>query len=214
MTKIALPQRGLYAITGSFSSPNNLIENVEQVIQGGAVMIQYRDKTSLPTVQLEIARQLLVICNSHSIPLIINDNIELAKLVGAQGVHIGKDDSDLAEAKACLAPNSIIGVTCYNDLNNALKADKQGASYVAFGRFYPSKSKPDAPTADLDILVQAKKSVSIPITAIGGISAENGSELIEKGADLLAVIETVFGAESPQLSAQKIAGLFKQQHPC
>jgi len=209
MTKIALPQRGLYAITGSFLSPNSLIEDVEQVIQGGAVMIQYRDKKNATATQLEIARQLLVVCNQHAIPLIINDNIELAKLVGAQGVHIGKDDGDLAEAKACLPPNSIIGATCYNDLNNAIKAEKQGASYVAFGRFHPSKSKPDAPTADLGILVQAKKSVSIPITAIGGISAENGSKLIERGADLLAVIDTVFGAESPQLAAQKMALLFK-----
>jgi thiamine-phosphate pyrophosphorylase len=209
MTKIGLPQRGLYAITGSFLSPNSLIQDVEQVIQGGAVMIQYRDKAGLPAVQLEIARQLLTICNSHAIPLIINDNIELAKLVGAQGVHIGKDDGNLAAAKAHLTPNSIIGVTCYNDLSNALKAEKQGASYVAFGRFYPSKSKPNAPIAELEILTRAKKAASIPITAIGGISAENGSELIERGADLLAVIDTVFAASSPQLAAQKMARLFK-----
>ncbi len=208
MNKIELPQRGLYAITGQFDSAHRLIERVELAIQGGAAIIQYRDKNSTLTEQQEIARQLLTVCNRLRTPLIINDDIELAKTIGAHGVHLGQNDSKLAQAKISLPSDAIIGITCYNSIERAIEAEKQGASYVAFGRFFFSKSKPEASTASLSILAQAKQQLSLPVTAIGGINTENGSKVLEAGADLLAVIDGVFGEDQPDQAARRFVKLF------
>lgn len=208
MNNLKLPRQGLYAITPEFKSASKLINDVKLAIKGGAVMIQYRDKNNSSTKRREIATQLLTLCNENSVPLIINDDIELANSIGAHGVHIGKDDCKLAEAKAKLPKNSIIGVTCYNNIARAVEAEKQGASYVAFGRFFASKSKPEASTAELEILTQAKQQLSIPITAIGGISPDNATQALKAGADLLAVINAIFNSTtSPEHTAQKITSL-------
>ncbi|RLA20911.1 MAG: thiamine phosphate synthase [Gammaproteobacteria bacterium] len=209
MTSVELPKRGLYAITGEFKSHHQLIDDVGLAIQGGAVMIQYRDKKNALPDQREIAKQLLTLCNQHATPLIINDNIELAKTVGAHGVHLGKSDCDLAQAKACLPEKAIIGISCYNTIQSAIEAEENGASYIAFGRFFPSKSKPGASTAKLETLTHAKQLISIPVTAIGGITADNASSLLQAGADLLAVIDAVFGEEHPGQAARKFLPLFK-----
>ncbi len=196
------PARGFYAITQTQDSKTqqqsteNLCEAVAAAIRGGATVIQYRDKN--PTDQLKTARELVKTCHQHNIPLIINDDIELAMLAKADGVHLGKDDGEIIAARKHLGNAAIIGVSCYNSIERALTAQALGATYVAFGRFFPSSSKPLAAPADIDTLRQAKTVLHLPIVAIGGILPENGGQLLAAGADLLAVIGGVFDYEPEQ----------------
>ena len=204
--------RGLYAITDSkLLSPERMVEAVALAIQGGAMMIQYRDKGDDPMRRQWEASDLSNICRPLGVPLIINDDVELAVQVMAKGVHLGKDDADIAAARAKLGPNAIIGVSCYNDLNCAIAAEKAGADYVAFGSFYPSRVKPGAVKADLELLRQAKQQLNIPVVAIGGITADNGAQLVEAGADMLAVITDIFGQADVRAAAERIANLFEDE---
>lgn len=200
------PSRGLYAITQSAnSSAYTLFEAVSAAIRGGAVVIQYRDKN--PTDAVFVARELVKICHQHDVPLIINDDIELAILSKADGVHLGKEDGDIIEARKRLGDTAIIGVSCYNSIERALTAQSLGATYIAFGRFFPSSSKPLAAPAEIDTLRKAKAAIHLPIVAIGGILPENGGQLLAVGADLLAVIGGVFDHE-PEQSAFAYQHLF------
>lgn len=200
------PQTGLYAITQTDNkNADQIINEVSSALKGGARVIQYRDKN--PVDQVYLATQLLKVCRQYQAPFIINDNAELADQIGADGVHIGKNDGDLAAARKILGPDAIIGQSCYNDINLALQAEKNGADYVAFGRFFPSNSKPLALPARTDTLQLAKAQIKIPIVAIGGILPENGSSLLEAGADLLAVIGGIFDSE-PESSARRYTELF------
>lgn len=201
--------RGLYAITDSkLLSPERLVEAVALAIQGGAVMIQYRDKGDDTMHRQWEAADLSNLCRPLGVPLIINDDVDLAVDIMAKGVHLGKDDADIAAARKKLPPNGIIGVSCYNKLERAIEAEKAGADYVAFGSFYPSPTKPDALKAETDLIRQAKQQLSIPIVAIGGITADNGAPLVEAGADMLAVINGVFGQADILGAAEKISKLF------
>ena len=185
------PARGLYAITQTDNkSGNTIIVEVEAAIRGGAVIVQYRDKN--PADALFLARELVKICHRHKVPLIINDDVELAARAGADGVHIGKEDGAIAQARKRLGNDAIIGVSCYDFVERAIEAQAQGATYVAFGRFFPSSSKPLAAPAKIETLQQAKLLLTIPIVAIGGILPENGAQLLAAGADLLAVIGGLF----------------------
>ena len=205
---LPFPSVGLYAITAeNHSSPEDLAKAVRLALQGGAKAIQYRAKSS-PN-PLQEAKLLLTECREFRIPLIINDDVELALAVGADGVHLGKDDGSPEEARKKLGQDAIIGVSCYDSVERAVQAESQGASYVAFGRFFPSASKPHAPCARLKTLGEAKKRVRLPIVAIGGITPENGGALIAAGADCLAVIEAVFGADDPAQAARSLGALFK-----
>ncbi|MCK5872515.1 MAG: thiamine phosphate synthase [Methylococcales bacterium] len=200
------PASGLYAITDPQNkSAQQILIEVEAAIKGGAVMIQYRDKNPLDKISL--SRQLLQCCQRYQVPFIINDDIELAKTIQADGVHLGKEDGDIEYARAQLGDDAIIGVSCYNDLNYALSAEKKGVDYVAFGRFFPSSSKPLAAPADLKTLTNARQKITVPIVAIGGILPENGQSLLKAGADLLAVIGGVFQNDIEQ-SAHKYQALF------
>lgn len=200
------PSRGLYAVTQSASnSADALFDAVSAAIRGGAVVIQYRDKN--PTDATFVARELVKICHQHDVPLIINDDVELAIHSKADGVHLGKEDSDIIEAKKRLGDTAIIGVSCYNSIERALTAQSLGAAYIAFGRFFPSSTKPLAAPAEIDILRKAKTAIHLPIVAIGGILPENGGQLLAEGADLLAVIGGVFDYE-PEQSALAYQHLF------
>lgn len=208
-----LPKKGLYAITKTANqSLQQICDAVLAAINGGAVIIQYRNKhpfrDTFPVDPQKIARHLLEICRSNNVPLIINDDVNLAATVGADGVHLGKDDPYIEAASNKLGNDAIIGISCYNDLERAKQAQQQGASYVAFGRFFPSRTKPHAPTADIETLTLAKQQLKIPIVAIGGILPENGSQLIAAGADFLAVIDGVF-ADDPEQSAKNYSRLFQ-----
>jgi len=202
--------RGLYAITDSkLLSPERMVEAVALAIQGGAEMIQYRDKSDDPMRRQWEAADLSNLCRPLGVPLIINDDVELAGQIMAKGVHLGKDDADIASARRELGNNAIIGVSCYNDLEHAIEAEKAGADYVAFGSFFPSPTKPNAPRADIELIRQAKQKLSIPVVAIGGITADNGAPLVEAGADMLAVISNVFGQADIAAAAERIAKLFE-----
>lgn len=189
----AFPKHGLYAITPRQMSDAALLMAVEQVLEGGLAVLQFRDKHRTPEFRLSMAKSLRTMCTRFGVPLIINDDAELAKTVAADGVHLGRDDGSVEAARALLGPDAIIGVSCYDDLNRAIEAEQAGANYVAFGRFFPSKTKPDARQAAIAILREAKARLNIPIVAIGGITPENGADLIAAGADLLACVEGVFG---------------------
>ncbi|MGR8980100.1 MAG: thiamine phosphate synthase [Gammaproteobacteria bacterium] len=200
------PSRGLYAITQTeHKSPDTVIAEVAAALRGGVAVVQYRDKN--PVDALYLARELIRICHRHQVPLLVNDDIELARLAGADGVHLGGEDVDIAQARKMLGPKAIIGSSCYNSVARALAAQSQGADYAAFGRFFPSSSKPLASPAELETLRKAKRAISIPLVAIGGILPENGAQLIAAGADLLAVIGGIFDHD-PEESARAYQCLF------
>jgi thiamine-phosphate pyrophosphorylase len=201
------PARGLYAITQcEKKSADTIISEVSAAIRGGAVLVQYRDKA--PVNALFLARELVTICHRQNVPLLINDNIELAIAAGADGVHLGKDDGDIVQARKYLGSGAIIGVSCYDKVEKAITAQAQGASYAAFGRFFPSSSKPLAAPATITTLQKARQTLTIPIVAIGGILPNNGAQLLAAGADLLAVIGGVFDSQ-PEQSAKAYQALFK-----
>lgn len=201
------PNRGIYAITQPYDkSIAKVLAEVEAALKGGVAVVQYRDKN--PTDPVTLAKELLSLCHAYRVPLLINDSVELALAVGADGVHLGKDDGDIADARQRLGDDAIIGVSCYNDLAKALAAVDQGVNYVAFGRFFPSGSKPLAAPADINTLSAAKKIIAVPIVAIGGILPENGAQLLTAGADVLAVIGGLFDGE-PEIAASAYQRLFQ-----
>ncbi len=202
------PARGLYAITQCENKfPDDIIRDVKAAIRGGAAVIQYRDKTS--TDKLFIACELAHTCRQYNVPLIINDDVELAIQAKADGVHLGKDDGEITEARKRLRNGAIIGVSCYNSLERAMTAELLGATYVAFGRFFPSNSKPLAAPADIGTLIKAKQAIRLPIAVIGGILPENGAQLLAAGAGLLAAIGGVFDND-PEHSARAYQHLFER----
>jgi thiamine-phosphate pyrophosphorylase len=208
MAGVHLPD-GLYAITDSVCTPPaTLCAQVELAILGGARLIQYRDKQATAAQRLQRAAALLALCRAHRVPLIINDDIELAATTGADGVHLGEHDGAPALARARLGPQALIGVSCYDRLQRAEQAQAEGASYVAFGRFFPSHSKPAARHAPLELLTEARRRLALPIVAIGGITPHNGAQLVSAGANLLAVIHGVFCNTDPRRAATQYAELY------
>ncbi len=205
--------RGLYAIADtSIIASDKLVEAVAHVITAGARIIQYRDKSSPVNVRCSHALALAELCQQHSVLFIVNDDVQLAKQVNANGVHLGKDDAGITEARQTLGSAALIGVSCYNRLGNAIAAENNGADYVAFGRFFPSKTKPDAVLAETELLTAARRVLSIPIVAIGGITPGNGGELLDAGADLLAVIDGVFGQPDVSAATRRYVDIFKNKH--
>jgi len=203
------PSRGLYAITDdALLAPQGLPDAVEHAILGGAVAIQYRSKQGNSGARRALALALQSVCRRHGVCLMINDDVELAREIGADGVHLGREDLPLPIAREHLGPQAIIGVSCYNQPERALTAQRQGADYVAFGRFFPSSTKPQALTATPAMLAEVRPSLSVPVVVIGGITPENGASLLQAGADLLAVIHAVFGVDHPRTAAERFRRLF------
>ena len=202
---------GLYAITDTrLQRPDQLTERVRQAIDGGARLIQYRDKSADAGFRLRQANALAGLCRARGVALIVNDDVELAAACGAQGVHLGKNDADPQTARKLLGDQAVIGVSCYNRLPLALQAAQQGADYVAFGRFFPSRTKPKAVQASLDLVRMARQQLSLPIAAIGGITAHNAPALLDAGVAMLAVVHDVFGAADIRQAAALYAALFEQ----
>lgn len=200
---------GLYVITDTRLIPDaQLNAAVEQAIAGGARVVQYRDKRDDASHRHVQAEALANLCRARGTVFIINDDPALAAAVRADGVHLGKDDGDIAAARALLGPDAVIGVSCYNQLERAQAAAAAGADYVAFGSFFPSSVKPDAVRAVPELLREAKAHLHVPLAAIGGITSANGAALVAAGADLLAVISDVFGHDDVRAAAQRIAQLF------
>ena len=203
--------QGLYVLTDEhLLAPEGLHAAVSAAIEGGCQLVQYRDKHSSQSVRRQQAQRLNALCQRNDITFIINDDIELAIAVNADGIHIGKHDASLEVARSRLDDSKIIGVSCYNDFGLAKQAEQQGADYVAFGSFYSSTTKPDAVKADLQLLQKARQELSIPVVAIGGINHHNANELIAAGADMIAVVSAVFKSSNVTESARKFSALFDQ----
>lgn len=196
---------GLYAI--SDGRDEGLAGRVADALRGGAGMVQYRDKGTGAARRLAQARELAALCARHRVPLLINDDVALAAASGADGVHLGRDDGAIAAARARLGANAIIGASCYNDLELARQHAAHGASYLAFGSFFPSSSKPDAVRASPDLLRQAGD-LGLPLVAIGGITADNGASLLAAGANWLAVISALFDAPDVYAATRLFSPLF------
>ncbi len=202
--------RGLYVITDhTMLTSEVLLNKVDAAIMGGALVVQYRDKISSPEICEQNAMALKALCHDRGALLIINDDVLLAQRTNADGVHLGCEDTSPDDARSCLGAAKIIGMSCYSSIGNARQAERDGANYVAFGRFFPSKTKPEAALARPGILKKARKSLKIPMVAIGGITAENGAPLVEAGADMLAVVDGVFGQKDILDAARRITALFR-----
>lgn len=189
--------RGLYAITDSQLLAGRFLSHVEAALEGGVCLLQYRDKSDDAARRLREAEGLMKLCERYGTQLLINDDAELAARLGV-GVHLGQTDGPLTPARALLGRQAIIGSTCHASLELATQAASEGASYVAFGRFFNSVTKPGAPAANVGLLEQARAQVKLPIAVIGGITLDNAAPLVAHGADLLAVIHGLFGADSAQ----------------
>jgi len=203
--------RGLYAIadTGTVDD-SELFEKVRMVLAGGCRVLQYRDKSGNEEKRLWQAGELRKMCRRADAVFIINDDAELAMQVNADGVHCGREDATVSETRDSY-PKLMIGASCYNSLSRAVQAANAGADYIAFGSFFLSGTKPQAISADLAVLQQAKQRLEQPLVAIGGIVAENAEILISSGASAVAVISGVFLTPDPLLSSRKITALFDKQ---
>lgn len=203
--------RGLYAIADTgYLDDARLAGAVEQAIAGGARVVQYRDKRHDAAARRRQAQTLSRLCRERDVIFLVNDDVVLAQESDADGVHLGRQDMPFSAARARLGADRLIGVSCYNELERATAAEKQGADYVAFGSFFPSRTKPQAARAPLELLRAARAQLKMPIVAIGGITPENGAALIEAGADMLAAIEGVFAQSDIRAAARRYADLFRQ----
>ena len=202
--------RGIYAITDCDKlTENELLEKTEKLLSLRIALLQYRNKTNNQTEKKELAITLQRLCHTYHTPFIVNDDLELAQEINADGIHLGKDDIDMTTARQAVG-NKIMGISCYNDLDRALLAAKNTADYIAFGSFFSSTTKPEAVRADIELLEQAKLQLTIPIVAIGGITPENGSRLVNAGADYLAVISSLYSATDITKTIMNYKKLFKR----
>ncbi len=199
---------GVYAITPETADTGRLLALVGAALAGGVAAVQYRDKSGDVARRHEQASELVALCRRHGVPLIVNDDLRLADLAGADGVHLGRDDGSVREARIVLGPGKFIGASCYQSLDRALAAQAAGADYVAFGSFFPSPTKPDAGRAQPALLREAAPKIHVPLVAIGGITAGNAAELIDAGADSLAVSSVLFDAPDIRAAAQALNQLF------
>jgi thiamine-phosphate pyrophosphorylase len=201
---------GLYAITNAaHEGLDDLESRVRAALEGGARAIQYRDKTTDALRRHREASRLVQLCRAYRVPLLVNDDVELALAVGADGVHLGKEDAGLNEARRRLPGEALIGCSCYNRFDLAERAAAQGADYVAFGSFFASPTKPEAVPASPDLLRRARDELDLPAVAIGGITPENGAALVDAGATMLAVISAVFDAPDITRAARAFAPCFR-----
>ena len=199
---------GLYAVTPDLADTAELVAKVEAALAGGARVLQYRNKSASAALRLEQARTLLARCREYRAPLIINDDLDLAIALDADGLHLGSEDGALAAAHSRLGPGKLLGASCYNRLDLALAATRDGADYVAFGGFFRSSVKPGAAPAPLALLREAKQRLALPVVAIGGITPDNAPQLIAAGADGVAVISALFGASDIRAAARQFDALF------
>ena len=201
------PRRGIYAVTPEDRFGAVLADAVATAVEQGVRAVQYRNKSPDAARRRSDAEALLAICRPRRVPLIVNDDVDLALAVGADGVHLGRDDETLAAARARLGSSAIIGVSCYDEVRRALTAARDGADYVAFGSFFPSVTKPGAVRATTELVAEVRLRIGAPIVAIGGITADNAPPLLECGVDLLAVVDAIFGAPDVAYAARRLAAL-------
>ena len=196
--------QGLDVITDVTSDLNiDVISKTTEVLEAGANIIQYRDKVNSIEEKMIIAQKLRELTAEYNSLLIVNDHIEVAIMCNADGVHLGKNDAAIQQARELLGKDKIIGVSCYANFENAEPAIRDSADYIAFGSFFPSPTKPNAPKANVELLKRAKKEFSTPICAIGGITTKNAHHVINAGADMIAVVSSIYNASSPSRAVQE-----------
>lgn len=186
--------KGLYAITPADNLLPRLSTLVGLALAGGVKIVQYRNKDAPMSLKRAQAAELLRICHAHDAKLIVNDDVWLAIEIGADGVHLGRGDGDPVVARQALGSKRLLGVSCYDDVERAVVAAAAGADYVALGSMFASTTKPHAVRASLDMVVEAKRRVSVPVAAIGGITLDNAASLRDAGADMVAVLSDIFDA--------------------
>ncbi len=196
---------GLYAITPDELDTAELLRKVRLALRGGAEVLQYRNKSAHAELRQEQAQALRLLTREFAVTFIVNDDANLALFVDADGVHLGGDDGSVAEARRLLGEFKLIGVSCYNRQDLAIQAELDGADYVAFGAFFVSSVKPNATVASLKVLEEASSKIALPIVAIGGVTHENGAQLLEAGAHALAVISAIFSEPDIEQAARKFA---------
>ncbi|WP_460179398.1 thiamine phosphate synthase [Campylobacter concisus] len=181
----------IYAISDDILMPENLaLEYVREILECGVKFFQFRSKKVVKNEKL--ASEILNLCEKFGAKFIVNDDVKFAKKIGAKAVHLGKDDEGIKEAFEILGKDAYVGVSCYNDINLAIKAAKNGASYVAFGSVFTSPTKPNAPKCRLEVVKEAKQILNLPVCVIGGINETNICSLSHAKPDLIAVISAIY----------------------
>lgn len=199
---------GLYVITDKkLIKRDSFVETIEMAIKGGARIVQLREKETPDDVVVNLGKAIINVTKRYGVPLIINDSPELAKEIGADGVHLGGEDASIEKSRTLLGSEAIIGVSCYNQIERGINAVRSGADYVAFGTPYNTPTKPDREPTSIEILNQAVKLINIPIFAIGGITKDNVKPILKTGVDGIAVITSVFGSSNPESAARELASL-------
>ncbi|MFM9882426.1 MAG: thiamine phosphate synthase [Burkholderiales bacterium] len=202
---------GLYALTPDTEDTDALLMQVEDALTGGVGVLQYRNKSPNAGLRLEQAEALLRICRRHGIPLIINDDLALARRLDADGLHLGREDGELSKARSALGREKLLGASCYGDLALAISACEQGADHVAFGSFFASTTKPGAVRVSPALLTSARERLNVPIVAIGGITVDNAGALIAAGATSVAVVSDLFDATDIAARARAFVRLFESR---
>jgi thiamine-phosphate pyrophosphorylase len=203
-----MKMRGLYLVTPNWDDTERLLARTEQALQAGAALVQYRHKDAPPDQRMEQARALLALCRRYARPLVINDHVELCEALDADGVHVGGTDAAVEQVRLALGPSKIVGASCYGELALARAAQQAGASYVAFGGFYPSAVKAYPVTTSPRIVARAKAELTLPIVVIGGMTAANAAPLAALGADMVAAISSVYLAADAGAAVREFAELF------
>jgi thiamine-phosphate pyrophosphorylase len=201
--------KGLYLVTPDWEDTGRLLEVTDRALDAGAALVQYRNKTAADALREEQAAALLALCRRHGKPLVINDHVELCRRLDADGVHIGGTDAPVAAVRAALGPAKIVGASCYGQFALAEAAQEAGASYVAFGGFYPSRVKVYEVSTPLHIVSRAKARLRVPVVVIGGMTAENARPLVGLGTDTVAAISSVYLAPDPYLATREFTRLFQ-----
>ena len=202
--------RGLYLVTPNWDDTDRLLAVTESALHAGVSLLQYRHKTASKELRLTQAKALHDLCRRFQVPLIINDHVYLCLDIDAEGVHVGGTDISVAQARALVGDQKIVGASCYGDLRLAHAAQEQGASYVAFGGFYPSQVKQYPVTTSANIITEAKHDIVLPIVVIGGMTVELARPLVQGGADMVAAISSVYNAADPEYICKEFIALFQQ----
>jgi len=202
--------RGLYIVTPDWDDTSKLLDITEKALKGGAALVQYRHKTAGTEQRLEQAKALQALCQRYDVPFIINDYVDLCLELDADGIHVGGTDESVADVRAKVGPDKIVGASCYGEMDLVRQATKEGADYVAFGGFYPSRIKKYEVTTPISIVGDAKKELpDVPSCAIGGITLENAVPLVRQGVDMISVISSVYMVNDPEAAARAFADMYK-----
>lgn len=200
--------QGLYLVTPNWDDTARMVDITRRALDAGAAMVQYRHKEAAPELRREQGAALLALCRRYRRPLIINDHIALALTLGADGIHVGGTDASVREARAALGPDKIVGASCYGDLALALAAERDGASYAAFGGFYPSPVKKYSFSTDPELVRSARAALSLPVVVIGGMTPANAAPLVARGADMVAAITSIYASADPEGAVRAFDALF------